>query len=385
MKIKSLVIASALGLGLVNLASAVDYVYITGSTAMRGIVYHAFADGNNVFDAAPSFLGYNGSSASGCNFMVFSNTIAGTPTIVKAHWSGSEAGIADVSGSVPESFLDDSLPLNGSVNNVVPSGSQLTTNNVDLAMADNSALYSKNPGTTASQTFVGVIPFTFVRGTNSLAAVGAITNITDQQFRALVKGGQKLALLTGNSLDVTNYAYISGRDDGSGTRVNTYGITGFGIKASPQQIELDTTGNMILVDTVNNSYSGDFGFSSGGTLADTLGVDTATKADQVHTGRTGFATIAYLGRSDADRAISKGGVELAYNGVAYSANNIVEGKYAFWGNAQVLKRSGVSAPGATVFSKLVTGIPAKCDAISAFSSTQMHAQRNGPTSDPSHK
>src|SRR3981189_1937710 len=114
MKIKSLVIAGTLGLGLVNLASAVDYVYITGSTAMRGIVYHTFFDGNNVFDAAPSFVGFQGSSASGCNFMVFSNTIASTPTIVKCHWSGSEAGIADVSSANQQSFLADTVALDGS-------------------------------------------------------------------------------------------------------------------------------------------------------------------------------------------------------------------------------------------------------------------------------
>jgi hypothetical protein len=253
-------------------------------------------------------------------------------------------------------------------------------------MADNTALYSSTPGSTATAAFVGVIPFTFVRGTNSLPAVAALNNITDQQFRALIKGGQKLALLTGNVNDTTNYVYISGRDNSSGTRVNAFGDTGFGIKASPQQIELDGTGNMIDLSGAGD-YSGDYGFSSGGTLAGTLGKDTATSADQVHVGRTGFATIAYLGRSDANTAIGVGGVEITYNGVAYSSNNIVEGKYAFWGNEQVMKRAGVSAPGATVYGKLsgATGIPAKCDGVTAFSSTMMHAQRSGPTLDPSHK
>jgi hypothetical protein len=386
MKIKTLVITGALSLGLVNLASAVDYVYVTGSTAMRGIVYHTFFDGNNVFDAAPSFVGFQGSSASGCNFMVFSNTIASTPTIVKCHWSGSEAGIADVSSAAQESFLADTVVLDGSFSTGTPSGSQLITNGVDLAFADNTLLFSQNPGSTAVQAFVGVIPFTFVRGTNSLPAAAAVNNITDQQFRALIKGGQKLALLTGNVTDTANYAYISGRDSLSGTRANTYGITGFGIKASPQQIELDNTGNMINLDGAG-SYSGDYGFSSGGTLAGTLGKDTANSADQVHTGRTGFVTIAYLGRSDANTAIGVGGVELTYNGVSYSSNNIVEGKYALWGNEQVLKRAGVSTPGATVWTKLssATGVPAKCDGVTAFSSVQMHAQRTGPTTDPSHK
>jgi hypothetical protein len=386
MKTKSLLITGALGLGLVNLASAVDYVYMTGSTAMRATVYATFRNGTSVFDAAPSFVGLNGSSAAGCNFMVFSNTIAGTPTVVKCHWSGSEAGVADVSSANQVSFLSDSVVLDGTFGSAVPSGSQLITNGVDLAMADNTIAFSKNPASTASQAFVGVIPFTFVRGTNSLPAVSAFNNITDQQFRGAIKGGQKLALYTGNVSDTTNYVYISGRDDSSGTRVNTYADTGFGIRSTPSQIELDGTGNMINLDGAG-TYAGDFGFSSGGTLAATLGIDTATKADQVHIGRTGFVTVAYLGRSDANAALALGAVELTYNGVAYSSNNIVEGKYNFWGNEQVLKRAGVSAPGATVWSKLsaATGIPANCDGVIAFNSTMMHAQRTSPTTDPSHK
>lgn len=388
MKMKSIVLTGVLTLGLVNMASAVNYVYVTGSTAMRGIVYHTFKDGTGVFDAAPSYVARGGgTSASGANWMTFSNTIAGTPTIVKCHWSGSEAGVADVSTANQQSFLDDSVALDNTYSSSNPTGSQLITNGVDLAMSDTTTAFSKNPASTASQAFVGVIPFVFVRGFNSLPGITNFSNITDQQFRAAIKGGQKLALYTGGVNDTTNYVYISGRDDGSGTRANAFGITGFGIKSSPSQIELDGSGNMIDLDGVG-TYAGDYGFASGGTLAATLGIDTANKADQVHLGRTGFVTVMYAGRSDANTAINLGGVELTYNGVNYSSNNIVEGKYNFWGNAQALKRSGVSTPGAAVWAKWTnptTGIPAYCDGVSAFSSAMMHAQRTGPTSDPSHK
>ena len=39
--------------------------------------------------------------------MIFSNTVSTVPTIVKCAWSGSEAGIVDVSGSTAELFLQD--------------------------------------------------------------------------------------------------------------------------------------------------------------------------------------------------------------------------------------------------------------------------------------
>src|SRR3974390_753780 len=151
MKIKSLAMIGALACGSGSPALAQpQYIYITGSTAMRSIVYHAFADGAGVFDATPNFVGYGSSTASSCSFMNFSNTLGGsTPTIVKCHWSGSEAGITDVSGSTQESFLN--APGVGGVaatgpNGATPTGSQLITNGVDLAMADNNLSFSKTPG-----------------------------------------------------------------------------------------------------------------------------------------------------------------------------------------------------------------------------------------------
>jgi len=385
MKLKSFAMISAICAGSVSLASAQQYVYLTGSTAFRGTVY-ATLNSTAVFDTAPTFVGYNGSSASGCNFMLFSNTIASTPTIIKCHWSGSEAGILDVSSSTQESFLSDTVIPGGTQLGTTPSGSQLITNGVDLAMADNAVAFSQNPGSSASQTFVGVIPFSWVRGSNNLASVSNLTNVTDQQIRKALAGGQKLALFTGVPTDTTNYVYVSGRDNGSGTRVNAFGISGYGIKTPPFQIELDGTGNMINLDGAG-TYDGDYGFSSGGTLAGTLGIDTSGSADQVHTGNTGFVTIAYLGRSDANTAVNKGGIELSYNGVKESPTTIMEGQYGFWGNEYVLQRSGASSQAQAVYTKLkaTTGIPASCDGVIAFNNTQMHATRGGPTTDPQHK
>jgi hypothetical protein len=394
MKMKSIAIAGAICAGSMSLALAQpQYVYMTGSTAFRAATFATLSAPGAVFDNAPLYVGYNGSSASGANFMIFSNTItiAGIPTpiIVKCHWSGSEAGVADVSGSVNESFLDDSVIPGGSQLGTTPTGSSLTTNTVDLAMADNALAFSKNPGSSASQTFCGIIPFVFVKGSNSLAAVTNVTNVTDQQLRkTLLVTGQKLALFTGVAADTNNYVYISGRDSFSGTRVNAYGITGFGIKSAPKQIELDaTTGNM--VDTgAPFHYVGDIGFSSGGTLVQTLTNNTAASVDHVNVGKTGFLVIAYAGISDANSVTNKSVVKLSYNGVAESSAAIEEGQYGFWGNEYVLQSSGASSQAQTVYTKLAdptTGIAGNCDGTIAISPNAMNATRGGPTTDPTHK
>src|SRR5262245_23302951 len=95
MKMTKIILAGALGLGFLSNLDAAT-VYMTGSTAMRGIVYTALNTAAAVFDAAPTFAGRDGSAANGCNFMTFSGNISGAPITVKCHWSGSEAGIKDV-------------------------------------------------------------------------------------------------------------------------------------------------------------------------------------------------------------------------------------------------------------------------------------------------
>ena len=165
-----------------------------------------------------------------------------------------------------------------------PTLTALTT--VDLAMADNAVSFSKNPssivGNGTNNTFVGVIPFVFVRNYCTLVSSSNILNITDAQFKRLIlNGGDKIALVSGVPADKTNFVYISGRDDNSGTRVNTLGITGVGIfNTAVAQIEL--SGGAMVADPNTGNFASNFGQSSGGTLAGSLRVDTAASVDQVN-------------------------------------------------------------------------------------------------------
>ncbi len=379
MNTKSIVLAGAIGLSVVNLASAVNYVYMTGSTAARTQVYNTLNDPGVVFDAAPTIVAQGNATASKCTYMNFSGNIGGVATTVKCDWSGSEAGIADLAGSGTESFLDDSAVSSST------STGPFISSPVDIAMADNAVAYSRNPHAAVTGAFVGVIPFKWVKEKGSLAD---ITNVSEGALRVILTGGQPAALLTGSAAD-TNWVYVTGRDHFSGTRVNAFGDTGFGIFTSPSQLQVNSTGAMIDQVPPTGTYLGDYGYSSGGSVATQMGYDLSQGTSQdLNTGSgLHFSVIAYLGYSDAATAVSNGGTELTYNGVAESTAAIQQGQYQFWGNEYIYRKNTVSSQATTVYSLLspvATGINHHADGLALIDQTTMQSARTGPTADVIH-
>ncbi|HTQ51628.1 MAG TPA: hypothetical protein VMJ12_13020 [Candidatus Acidoferrales bacterium] len=384
-----LTLTAVLGLSMAGICSA-GTVYLTGSTAMRGVVYNTIVAPGVVFQAAPTTTLYQGgttgsNAGSGANYMAFSGTLVGGSgtTIIQCHWSGSEGGILDVASNtvVTESFMSPaSMDGTDHGTNLPPS---TVTANVNLAMADNAQSFSRTklPKLTAGKE-VGVITFKWVR--NPGAWTGS--NVTDSQIRQALGGLCPLAVFSGNAADTANYVYVSGRDNQSGTRVNAFGDSGFGIFTTPVQIEMNSSG---VMQSVGGSYGGDFGFSSGGTLAGTMGANTVGK-DDPYNGLTGsgYSVIAYLSVGDAATAITAGATELAYDGITFSSAAVKEGTYTFWGNEYIYQANNVTtgSEANNVYSLLsaTTGINTYCDGVKAIKLTDMHCTRSGPTSDPSH-
>jgi len=392
MKLNQLFLAGALVLGQAGFANAAT-VYLTGSSAMRSTVYTALTAPGVVFTTAPTVTVFDGgttgnNAGSGANYMAFVGTATaaagGGSLTVQCHWSGSEAGIHDVASGLSGTFIASGL-LDGTDHGTNKPAS-FDTATVDLAMADNAQVYSqysvlRGYPNIATNTPVGVITFTFVRNPGTWTG----TNITASMFRQAAGGFCPLAAFSGNPADTSSYVYVSGRDKDSGTRVNAFGDTGFGIGTVPTQIQMNSAGNMV---SVNGSYAGDFGFSSGGTLAKTMGANTVGKDDPWQgTVGQGFAVVAYLSRGDADTAILAGAVELSYNGVVQSRANVIEGTHTLWGNEYIMQRNGASVTAQNVYKVLGPngGIDSKIGTgTKAIRLSDMHATRTGPNSDPSH-
>ncbi|MGO8677237.1 MAG: hypothetical protein ACLQVX_15370 [Limisphaerales bacterium] len=376
---KSILLAGALSLCVASMASAAQYAYMTGSTAARAAFYTAIMDGTTVFDATPTVITQGSTSPGGATYMNFVGTLGGVSTILKCHWSGSEGGISDLAGSGTEQFLDDTAV--NALSSATPG--PFVNSTVDLCAADNDKAYSRTPGAAITGAKVCVIAFKWEKEKGSAPS---LTNVTDQGLRAALAGGAKLAQFSANPAD-TNWVYVSGRNNQSGTRVNAFGDTGYGIFTAPYQLEVAANGSMI-VETDGNILE-DVGYSGGGSVATQMGYDLsqATAVDTANgNGAQPYSVVAYLGISDATTAESLGATPLTYNGVAYSVAAVQQGDYAFWGNEYTYHKNTVSSQALTVYNKLVApaGVSGHADGVVTISLNSMQAVRNGPTSDPSH-
>ena len=381
MNIKSFLLSSGIALAFVPLAqAATQYVYVTGSTAARNAFFTAVTNGNTVFDATPSFVTQGSADPSKASYMNISGNLSSVPTVIKCHWSGSEGGIADLAGSGTEQFLDDSAA--NSLSSSIPG--PFISSAVDLAMADNDKAFSRNPTAAITGVKVCVIPFKWEK---ELGSAAGLVNVSDQAFRQAIVGGGTLALFTANPADTT-YVYVSGRDNQSGTRVNEYSITGFGIFSAPSQLQVSPNGSMVVQS--GGVILGDYGYSGGGSLAAQMGYDlsqsTAVDITPNGTGVEKYSVIALLGISDAQTAEANGATPLTYDGIPYSTSAVKEGQWNAWGNEFLYRKNTVSSQATTVFNKLTaaTGISGHADGTYTIKLSDMHAVRNGPTSDPVH-
>lgn len=388
------IVAIVLGMSAVTASHATN-VYLSGSTALRSTVFKAMTTSGVIFTTTPTFTGYGG-SGNGDTFMAFQGPIkgiTGNPSVtVKCFWSGSEAGIKDlVSTPTPtELFIADGS-LNGLDNAGTPSaGTTGELQPVNLCMADTAQADSQTLTpklTTGSE--VGIVTFKFVRSQGPWKG----TNVTDEQIRSALGGSAAIGLFTATN-DDSSFVYVAGRDTSSGTRANALGDTGYGIYTPVSQIEL--SGGVMQDVNSDGTFEGNYGQSSGGTLAKSITFDFTSATDSTANGGTGFTVISYLGFSDAVTALAGtgGGVaatELTYNGIPFSTTNIENGTYNFWGNEFCYKANNVTSvsnPSANqVFLNLTSiaaGVDTIFDNLSAIPLDLMHATRPGAKGDPSH-
>jgi len=414
------------GLALVSMmsvasAAPTSYVYITGSTAFRPAIYDTL--NTSVFDAAPTVAAYKCSTVGNLDphtagLMNFSGNIGGQPYIIKCSWSGSEAGIGDVTaaaGAGKESFMADNI----TAGNYITTPATTDSHTVDLAMADTDQSVSLNPRPSLAADEVGIVPFLWVKnaqvassGQPSTAPAdwSRLTNVTDPALRVALSGGTPLALFTGNPAD-TKYVYVAGRDNQSGTFVNTMLDTQFGLVNNPSQIEIANVSGVATISPTNllsGKGKSIEGQNSGGTLATTLTyTGSATSTDPIlgnilGSPQTGWYAIAYVGLYDADVALGIQGVPtapagsavgLTYNGVAETVQNVENGTYSFWGNEWIFESAhNLSTAGATVYNMMIgpdgtstkVGIQGNLDNNHEISLNNMVASKTTSAADAGH-
>lgn len=319
MKLKTSLMATAL---LASAASAYSQtvIDITGSTAGRSAVHAqilALLDGET--------LAWNGgSSAAGATRVIYKGTYLTRPVIVRTFWSGSAAGVRDISNA-PQLANSYFATTTDTTAGTAPNGIQVTTPVLAPASAQTvseigfSDVFQTSTAFTANtlvqEDQVGVIPFKFFKNDGAPAS---LTNITPGQFRTLYTGlGEApLSLFTGVATD-TSTVFATGRDNLSGTRITALAETGTGVFSVLSQYTGTVTGDIVTL-----TPAGDNGFTSGSGVAGLLA------------GKYGAGSIiGYLGASDWNTAVTGGATELSWNGVLLGSNNalIENGAYSFWG------------------------------------------------------
>jgi hypothetical protein len=317
MKTKNIVLFAATAASLVSSAYSQTVIDICGSTAGRSAVYTQILALVNETSTAGS-----GSSLSGSNQAIIHGTYAGNPVIVRTNFTGSAAGVQQVSSQVPVNFFKTTFGTSGFATSQSFASPNIETSAPEIGYSDvfQSTTAFKTPVLTVEDE-VAVIPFKFFRHTNGNAS---LTNVTNQAARYLYGSGGSapLSILTGNALDVGKTVYVTGRDALSGTRITTFAeINTSQTAVSQYQPTTSATNGTGSVTGLGSTSSG--GFTSGSFVANVLNSD--------YDGTGNSTIIGYVGASDWPAQVPGNAVEVNFNGVPYSSANLFNGSYTFWG------------------------------------------------------
>jgi hypothetical protein len=123
---------------------------------------------------------------------------------------------------------------------------------------------------------------------------------------------------------------------------------GYGVFGNVQHYQPTISSGAVTAVTLwpaGTYVEGNGGYTSGSS------VKTAVDANGFGNGR---GLISFTGPSDWS-TVAK---ELTYNGVAYSVDNVKQGKYTFWGYLHQMKHSSLSGTSNTFYGLLLTAVRA---------------------------
>jgi hypothetical protein len=404
MKLKSILGGAALALAFIVSAHADVTVNITGATAFRAATLNSIKARYVASGAAFSYAHDQAAGAlSGATRAIFIGTFPGVTgvTTIKCCFTGSVEGvralIPAITDPLPPTYYQSSLlgattPVVGGAELASQGTTGALTEASDIAFSDVTksstpfSAYALQPSTPAA----GVIVFTMIGSEGC-----PISNITSQQFRALLTTGfQPLSLFTGDANDDpasgtpnvgAQYMFATGRNDGSGTRTTYLAESGFGITKIVQQYVTNvststalSTIQLVPAGGVNSpalpgqsaanastvwgqDVDGNGGYNSGSTLRTDLGKTGASVTVLDATGADAFGVpqkvtlVSWLSLSDAATARTNGAVILAYNGVlladysttgtmsAADQGKVTSGAYTAWGYENMYRRNDITA------------------------------------------
>jgi hypothetical protein len=401
---KSLLLgAAALGLGLS--AQAQTTIDIVGATAFRLAAHNSIVAAFTESGALGTTWNYahnHASTPTSAGRATYKGTFPGITgtTVIRVSWTGSVEGVRTLASSkaAADTFIPESSVGTGGTGvtgNVTATTTGLRT--AVMAFSDVAQVNTPYKSPRLGGGPVGVIAFAPVinRGAES-----EITNITHLQFRRLLSTGTiPESMLTGNTTS-NGTIYLTGRNDGSGTRVAFLAETGHGAANPVKQYVIDATtstsslatpilapittnstsypGYVLSTDFAKRAIVGNGGYQSGGTIATWM--RSQSSGD--------FNIVSWLGTPDAITAYNSGsgGRVLSYNGeklegVAAGAlstadiNKIRLGKYSAWNFENLFTKGTLTGNNKVVYDKLVSLIPTNLGSAGVANDTSFKVNR----------
>ncbi|MGA3170394.1 MAG: hypothetical protein ABSE62_05220 [Chthoniobacteraceae bacterium] len=284
MKLSKLLLSGLCAAGLAATASATTTtIHIIGSTAFRAPVTQGIVDYLTTNYGTPSYGFWGNSTFLKANGALLASSSGGNTVVVETFWTGSAAGVVDlVLGHTISDFLNYSTYSGVITTSGTYFGSNAGSLTFATAVAADAAMtdsyYSSvakvmsdatitgttgagvaaaitnagshgtliNAGVTAGpKGTVGIIPFLWVMGNPGATGLSA-SNIDFQVAKQLLENGSiNFSQLSGTSTDLTNYALLVGRNEDSGTRIDSAANVQDGFDIVPVQalVEFSSTSN----------------------------------------------------------------------------------------------------------------------------------------------
>ena len=323
-------------------SASAETIYISGSTAFRSKANTAI---KNYCEGTPGggIIAANNATFTDADKYVGKFTVDGITNFISVAFAGSEGGIASAAG--PRGANGVNVTFWGTNASGTSEGTVVSTP-ADLAFSDTfqgtsifngkvgGKAYSQLTGWDDANGEVGVVTFCWVASKNC-----PISNVTSMQAQAILSAGVlPVAVFTGNSADETKAVYLLGRNADSGTRLATFGESGYGANALPTQYMFNSPTSIQLYprEEINGTVyaDGDSGYSSGSSICSAmvniLGAGADLLVDGVGSTYAENYLIGYSGISDANKRTSEGLKKLTYNGVESTTTNIQNGSYSYW-------------------------------------------------------
>ncbi len=355
----------------IGAASAQQNIFIGGSNGDRAstntAVFNLLATSGNV-----TFAGTN-ADITKANFGVFrgkwpnaGNSSVNTTVDVYVSFIGATGGIKALAGNQTIKFVNSTIAgtNNGTIADPTGAGNSnqlqvpsFSTSTNFQATSPYIGLYQNVTYITLDDQLVAAIPLKWLGsktypGDNLTTQLAQLLQTTGRVPYALFSGG--------NATDENKTVFATGRNSDAGQRYLALGESGLGVDQITKFYKPSITGasagvggfvtggtvaNHTLwpvetVSGVSSQFPGNSGASSGANLAPFLTANlTATAYKVGNAAATAGWYISYLTVGDSDTiAIPNGAVELKWNGVPYSADNIRRGKYTFWAYQHVLTK-----------------------------------------------